>query len=60
MKNLIVITFLAAVHSAQPYAAIVDPTPVAETTDEIEARILRLTERLERIRDRIKVVDADG
>lgn len=54
MRILTVAALLAAIHSSQPYAALVDPQPVAETTDDIEARIVRLTERLERIRAQLK------
>lgn len=50
MKPALVAALLAALHSSQPYAAITDSRPVVELTDDLEARIVRLTERLEKIR----------
>lgn len=61
MKSMILAAALAALNVAQPYAAVVDPRPAIEMNDELEVRILRLTERLEKIKAKLdKKRDTDG
>lgn len=57
---MILAAALAALNVAQPYAAVVDPRPAVEMNDELEVRILRLTERLEKIKAQLEKKNTDG
>lgn len=61
MKSIVIAALLASIHSSQPYAAIADPRPAIELTDNLESRILKLTEQLEKIKAHIDKKDTpDG
>lgn len=59
MKPIVAAALLAAIHSSQPYTAIADPRPAIELTNDLEIRIVRLTERLEKIRAKLNEKEPD-